>query len=127
MEASVDKVKGKSILIVEDHAALAEVLTTMLATYGMRVSRAESGSQALQQLEQDLADIILLDVLLPDMDGLDVVTLVRQNYKFKHIPIVAITAAREKREPCLQRGCDSFLLKPFDSARLVSRISALVH
>jgi CheY-like chemotaxis protein len=93
----------------------------------MRVSYAESGEKALQQLEENVTDIILLDVLLPDMDGLDVVASVRQNEKLKHIPIIAITAAWEKREPCLRRGCDGFLLKPFDAVGLVSRVSALVH
>jgi CheY-like chemotaxis protein len=127
MNTTADKVKGKSVLIVEDHADLAEVLTTMLARYGMHVSHAESGGKALQQLEQNVTDIILLDMSLPDMDGLDVIAAVRHNDKLSHIPIIAITGAWEKREPCLRRGCDGFLLKPFDAVGLVSRLSALVH
>jgi CheY-like chemotaxis protein len=125
MEIAVDEVKDKSILIVEDHADLAEVLTTILAIYGMRVSHVQSGAKALKHLEQNITDIILLDMLLPDMDGLDVIASVRQNEKLRYIPIVAVTGSWEKREPCLRRGCDGFLLKPFAAVRLVSQIQLL--
>ena len=127
METIIESLQGRSVLIVEDHVELGSILRRMIATRGMRACIVNSGSKALQELKRETYDIILLDLYLRDMDGLEVVTLVRQNEKTKHIPIVAISAAFGKRKECIRRGCDDFLLKPFDTTELMSCISALVH
>ena len=127
MKTIIEKLQGRSVLIVEDHVELGSILRRMIAMRGMRACIVNSGNKALQELKCETYDIILLDLYLRDMNGLDIVTLVRQNEKTKHIPVVAITAALEKKRECIRRGCDDFLLKPFDTAELMSCISALVH
>jgi CheY-like chemotaxis protein len=126
MNSISENLQGRSVLIVEDHIELSKILSRMVAAYGMRVCIANSGHKALRELRHEAHDIILLDLYLRDMDGLDVVTLVRQDKKTRYVPIVAITAAFEKRRESLRRGCDDFLLKPFDTTQLISRISALI-
>jgi DNA-binding response OmpR family regulator len=73
--------KGKHILIVEDDSHLADILARLAQRYGIRVSHAESGTKALDAIKQELPDFILLDLGLPDMSGLAVVTRVRRDEK----------------------------------------------
>jgi CheY-like chemotaxis protein len=127
MESAVHPLKGKSILLVEDHRDLADVLSRLLAFTGIRVAHADSGSKVFRTLRRDVPDLILLDLMLPDMDGLEIVTFVRQDETLKHIPIVVFTGSFGRREECLQRGCDDFIMKPFNSAELLRRLSALLQ
>jgi CheY-like chemotaxis protein len=126
MNTISENLQGRSVLIIEDHIELGKILSRMVAAYGMRACIANSGHKGLQELKHEAHDIILLDLYLRDMDGLDFLTLVRQDKETRHIPIVVLTAAFEKRRESLRRGCDDFLLKPFDTTQLISRISALI-
>jgi CheY-like chemotaxis protein len=118
------KLKDKHILVVEDHPFVGEILTELLTRYD-HPSRADSGKEALKQIKQKRPNIILLDLSLPDMNGLELVKLVRQNKRTKSIPILAMSATRMDRRKWLQAGCNDFILKPFSAPTLLARLSKL--
>jgi DNA-binding response OmpR family regulator len=122
----VAKLNGKHILIVEDHPSLADIFRKILNLCGVRVSQAESGKAALQKCETEPPDIILLDLGLPDMNGLDVAMRVRQNTRAKSVPIIAVSASGDSRENCLRVGCNDFIVKPFAASELLARMSSLM-
>ena len=126
MTNPADKLKGKDILIVEDQPGLAEMLSWTLSHFGMRVSAADLGAKALDQLQEQTPDVILLDLMLPDMDGLEIVRFVRGDARLKDVPIIVMTASFGRREECLGSGCNDFLAKPFNPEMLVGRIAALL-
>jgi DNA-binding response OmpR family regulator len=119
----VDTPKRKCILIVEDNPYLADIFGKLIEHQGIRASQAESGNDALIKMEQEPPDLVLLDLGLPDMNGLELATNVRRNEKTKSIPILVISATNEHKEDCLKKGCNDFFLKPFDFSKLFTRIS----
>jgi DNA-binding response OmpR family regulator len=123
--ASVDNLKGKHVLIVEDNPFLADIFTRMVMHWGIRVSTADSGDEALRIADRLNPDLILLDLCLPDIDGLEVATQLRCSRKTQSLPILAISGSFQSREKCLKNGCNDFLLKPFHAAELLTRISRL--
>jgi CheY-like chemotaxis protein len=117
--------QGKRILVVEDHSLVSESLIDLLRRYGHPV-HANSGSAALQHIKKNPPDVILLDLSLPDMNGLEVARLVRRHEKTNHIPILAMSATPMDKNKCLEIGCNSFILKPFSVSGLLVRLSALI-
>ena len=98
MKASNVILKGKHILIVEDYSHLADILARLAQRYGIRVSHAESGTKALDAIKQELPDFILLDLGLPDMSGLAVVTRLRRDEKTRSVPILAMSGTPAERK-----------------------------
>jgi CheY-like chemotaxis protein len=119
------KFHGKRILVVEDHSLISEVLIDLLKRYG-HPSHAQTGNDALQQIKKKAPDVILLDLSLPDMNGLELAKVVRRNDKTNSIPILAMSASPADRKKCLQMGCNDFILKPFSVSGLLVRLSALI-
>jgi CheY-like chemotaxis protein len=119
------KFQSKRILVVEDHSSVSEILIDLLRRYG-HPSHADSGSDALQQIKKTPPDVILLDLSLPDMNGLEIARLVRRNEKTNRIPILAMSASPMDKKKCLERGCNDFILKPFSVSSLLGRLSALI-
>src|SRR5215813_2626668 len=105
------KFHGKRILIVEDHSLISETLINLLKRYSQPY-HAHTGSDALQQIKKQAPDLILLDLRLPDMHGLELAKMVRGNAKTNSIPILAMSANRMDKKKCLQMGCNDFILKP---------------
>jgi DNA-binding response OmpR family regulator len=116
--------KDKHILVVEDDPLVGEILTVLLTLFD-HPSHAGSGTEALKQIEQKPPDIILLDLRLPDINGLELVKLVRQNAKTRSVPILAMSGTPIDRRKWLKAGCDDFILKPFSTASLLARLSKL--
>ena len=118
----------KKILIVEDNIDLIQVLSLTLEFEGYEVIWAADGNQALNMAASQLQDLILLDLSLPDMDGLEVARQIRQNQKTHSIPILVTTGrvSFEDKEKCLQSGCDDYISKPFTPKQLVARIEKLL-
>jgi CheY-like chemotaxis protein len=117
---------GKRILVVEDHSLISEVLIDLLKRYG-HPFHAHTASDALQQIRKKAPDVILLDLSLPDMNGLELANMVRRNEKTNAIPILAMSASRMDRKKCLQMGCNDFILKPFSVSNLLVRLSTLMR
>jgi CheY-like chemotaxis protein len=119
-EASVEGARARlHILLAEDNAVNQRLGMKLLERRGHRVKLAGTGREALQCLEHDHFDVILMDVQMPDMDGLEATKAIRARERVSggHIPIVALTAHTMKgdRERCLQAGMDAFITKPIDA------------
>jgi two-component system response regulator MprA len=115
------------LLVVDDDRALREVLRRALTLGGYDVSLAESGGSALTKVSSELPDAVVLDIGLPDIDGLDVCRLLRS--EGNRIPILILTArdAVSDRIDGLDAGADDYLVKPFDVDELKARIRALLR
>jgi CheY-like chemotaxis protein len=121
------KLQGKRILVEEDHPLIRKILADLLRSY-CHPSTADSGGDALEQIEHKAPDVILLDLSLPDMNGLEIARLVRQNEKTSRTPILAMSGScgpMDKKE-CLEMGCNDFIHKPFSVSTLLFRLSALI-
>ena len=119
------KLQGKRILVAEDQPLLRELLTELLSRYD-HPSQANSGKDALEQIEHKTPDIILLDLNLPDMNGLEVARQVRRSEKTSRIPILAMSGSPMDKKKCLEMGCNDFVQKPFDEFTLLVQLSALI-
>jgi two-component system alkaline phosphatase synthesis response regulator PhoP len=124
IKSDIKKLADKHILVVEDHPFVGEILTELLTRYD-HPSHANSGKEALRQIKQKRPNIILLDLSLPDINGLELAKLVRQNKRTKSIRILAMSATRVDRRKWLQAGCNDFILKPFSTPTLLARLSKL--
>ncbi len=114
----------KRILIVDDSALARDVITEMLRPEGFDVDSAATGAEAISVLEDSGADLILLDVMLPEMDGFETCRRIRKTDNGRAVPIIMVTAltAREHRIAGLDAGADDFVSKPVDKGELLARI-----
>lgn len=116
-----------TILIVDDTKSARETLEDLLSPEGYNIELAENGKQALEKAGEIVPDLIMLDVMMPDMDGFEVCTKIRENHKLKDIPIIMITALddRDSKLRGIEAGADEFLSKPFDKTELRLRVKTI--
>jgi len=119
---------SRKILIVEDYCDLREMLGTVLTACGWNPILAESGRNALDKLERETPGIILMDIRMPDMNGFELATILKNHRIYRSIPILAATAFPDHaaRQRCLAAGCDDFISKPFAIAALQTSLTNLV-
>ncbi len=117
------------ILIVEDDPDIADLVARYLDKAGFTTQRAASGHEALQAIAAKAPDLLVLDLMLPQVDGLEVCRLVRANEATSAIPIIMLTARAEESERIvgLELGADDYLAKPFSPNELVARVRALLR
>ena len=117
------KPKGR-ILIIEDNEQNRYLASYLLRHHGYEVVAAVGGKEGIDLLKTTTADLILLDIQLPDMDGYEIARVVRQNPATAHIPMVAVSsfAMPGDRERALGSGCDGYIEKPIDPARFVAQL-----
>jgi adenylate cyclase len=117
------------VLVVDDDEANRMLLRDPLETHGYRIIEAENGEQALQKVEQQPPDVILLDVMMPRMDGFEVCRRLKKNPGTAHIPILIVTALSERMERMMgiAAGASDFLGKPVDLQELTLRVNHAVH
>ena len=115
-----------SILVVEDEPSIAEVVSLYLKRAGYRVSLASDGQAALQQMERQMPDLLILDLMLPRVDGYEIARWVREQ---SDTPMIMLTARREEydRIAGLEMGADDYVVKPFSPQELVSRVRAVLR
>jgi putative two-component system response regulator len=120
--------KNPLILIVDDLPQNIELLEAYLAPYGYEILTASGGAEALEKLASYPVDLILLDVMMPEMDGFEVARRVRQNETMQLLPIILVTALHETEDRIkgIEAGCDDFISKPVDKSELVARIRSLL-
>ncbi|MCX7949085.1 MAG: response regulator transcription factor [Treponemataceae bacterium] len=118
-----------TILVVEDDADIQELLAYNLGKEGYTVVTADNGERALELLEVTNPDVIILDIMLPGMDGTDVLRTIRQDHRFKQIPVIMATAKSEDMDIItgLELGADDYIAKPFSPRVLIARIRALLR
>lgn len=122
------QITGLRILVAEDHPFNQEVITDVLVQAGAIVCIAPNGKVAIEKLEQQQFDCLLLDNQMPVMDGFETIKFIRENPAFAHIPVIAMTAnaSNEDRSHCLAAGMDDFIGKPFNPAELFNMINKWV-
>jgi len=121
---------GKKVLVVDDDVRNIFALSSVLERRGMYVLTAGTGREAIATLEStpDIA-IVLMDIMMPEMDGYETMQVIRQNPSFRRLPIVALTAKAMKgdREKCLEAGASEYLAKPVNTEQLLSALRMWFH
>jgi two-component system phosphate regulon response regulator PhoB/two-component system alkaline phosphatase synthesis response regulator PhoP len=120
---------GERILVVDDELAISELVSEALKRQGYRVETASDGDSALEKAETTLPDLILLDLMLPRLDGWEVCRRLKSQAMTRRIPIMMLTARRDEREVVagLEIGADDYLKKPFSLGELIARVKALLR
>ena len=123
-----DRLEGKRILIVDDDAKNIFVLTAALEEFGVDITDAENGKIALEKLQNNEIDLVLMDIMMPVMDGLECIKVIRNSEKLKEIPIIAVSAKAlpGDKEKCLAAGANDYIAKPLDYDVLITLIKAWI-
>ncbi len=119
----------ESILVIEDEDDIQELLKFNLSKEGYRVSTALTGEDGLKGAKDAQPDLILLDLMLPGVDGLEVCKMLKHDSKTQHIPIVMLTAKGEESDVVsgLELGADDYITKPFSPKILIARIRSILR
>lgn len=117
---------AKTILVVEDEASIAEVVSLYLKRAGYNVQVASDGRKAMNSFERGEPDFVILDIMLPEVDGLALTRWLRDR---SNVPIIMLTARREEMDRIagLETGADDYVVKPFSPQELVSRVRAVLR
>jgi len=118
-----------TVLTIDDEEHILELLRYNLEKSGYEVLQAVSGEEGLKLLEENPVDIIILDLMLPGIDGLEVLRKIRVNGKYTDIPVIMLTAKSEEIDTVLglEMGADDYIGKPFGSHELIARMKAVIR
>lgn len=121
--------KLEKIIVIEDEADILEVIEHNLSREGYKVFSATNGDDGLQTVKSEASDLVLLDLMLPGMDGIEVCRELKSDDNTKHIPIIMVTAKGEESDIVLGLGigADDYIVKPFSPKELVSRVKAVLR
>lgn len=124
-----DETRKSRILIVDDNTANAELLEAYLKGETWETALAYSGSEAMEQVASFMPDIILLDIMMPDISGFEVCRKLKGDSQTRDIPIIMVTALTELEdvEKAVEAGTDDFLSKPVNRLELVTRVKSLLR
>jgi CheY-like chemotaxis protein len=114
--------EGKKVLIVDDDIRNIFAMTSLLERHKMEILSAERGQHALEIIQEVSGiDVVLMDIMMPEMDGYEIMGAIRNLYGFKELPIIALTAKAMKgdREKCIEAGASDYISKPVDTDRLL--------
>jgi two-component system alkaline phosphatase synthesis response regulator PhoP/two-component system response regulator VicR len=119
---------AERILIVDDDATMVNLLSTILEIDGFVTRKALSGREALEELAKELPDLVLLDIMMPEMDGFEVLARLRDNPATERLPIIMLTARTDDKDifEGWRRGADEYVTKPFDPRELVMTIRTVL-
>ena len=122
--------EGRTVLIVDDDIRNIYALTSVLEHSRMKVLFAQDGRKSIEELgaNPDI-DIVLMDIMMPEMDGYQAMREIRKNERFQSLPIVALTAKAMKgdRERCIEAGASDYIPKPVDTERLLSLLRVWLY
>lgn len=116
-----------NVLIVDDDATNRLLISKVLTTHGINCLAVNSGTSALNEIKKGSFDVVLLDVMMPEMDGFEVCRRIKENEETRFLPVIMVTALHESEDKVkgIEAGCDDFLSKPLDVMELVARVKAL--
>ena len=130
LNSSDEDLVGRTVLLVDDDARNIFALSSVLERRGMRVLTATTGKEAIEMVEKtpDLA-IVLMDIMMPEMDGYQTIQAIREKPLLRRLPIIALTAKAMKgdREKCLEAGASDYLAKPVNTEQLLSALRMWLH
>jgi phosphate regulon transcriptional regulator PhoB len=120
---------AKKILLVDDEPDLVQLVSYNLKKEGFTVSSASDGEDALQKIKKTEFNLILLDLMLPGIQGMEVCRILRNNPKTEHIPVIMLTARVEEADKVrgLETGADDYMTKPFSPKELIARVNAVLR
>ena len=129
MSSSVDLTRPPRILVVDDEPPIREILKFQLENAGFYVKCAQDGEEGLQMVSEDPPDLVLLDLMIPQMDGYEVCRRIKSNYDTRHIPVIILTARGEEQDRVrgLKLGADDYVVKPFGVKELLARVEAVLR
>jgi CheY-like chemotaxis protein len=130
LHSSDEDLVGRTVLLVDDDARNIFALSSVLERRGMRVLTATTGSEAISVIEsRPDAAIVLMDIMMPGMDGYETMQVIRANPAFRRLPMIALTAKAMKgdREKCLEAGASDYLAKPVNTEQLLSALRMWLH
>ena len=115
---------GKTILIVEDEPRNLKLLRDLLQRFGYEILEALDGEQGVKLAGEKIPNLILMDIMMPKMDGLEATRIIKADIKTKHIPVIALTsyAMKGDREKTIEAGCDGYIAKPIDIKEVLKTI-----
>ncbi|MBN2685278.1 MAG: response regulator [Pontiellaceae bacterium] len=122
--------KGKTILIVDDDMRNLFALSNALAAHGIKTVKAQDGRKALEALEANPdVELVLMDIMMPVMDGYETIQHIRKDMRFKKLPVIALTAKamKEDRAKCIEAGANDYMSKPVDLDRLLSMMKVWMY
>ncbi len=119
----------KRILVVDDEIYIVHILEFTLTMEGYEVLTAADGEEALRRLEQDRPDLVVLDIMMPKVDGYEVLRRIRADEEFRQLPVILLSAKGRPidRETGLEIGADDYIVKPFSPRRLLEKIQDLLE
>ena len=119
----------KKILVVDDEVDLVETIRFPLEMEGFHVLVSYNGEDALNQARKENPDLILLDIMLPKLDGYKVCRLLKFDERYKHIPILMLTAKTQvkDKQTGMETGADEYITKPFDIDQLMEKVKAYLN
>jgi len=119
---------NEKVLVVDDNADLRAIIRRLLEKHGFCVTEAASGRRAIEQLDEDLPDVVLLDVMMPEMSGFEVLDRIRGSARTAKLPVVMVTAKNEDDDVLTgyQTGADYYLTKPYTPDHLIYSIGLVL-
>lgn len=119
----------QTILVVDDEQDLLDLIEYNLRQEGFNVLKAENGKDGIQMAKEHMPDLVLLDIMMPQMDGIEVCDRMREDSTLSHIPIIFLTARSDEKTEIegLNKGADDFITKPISTSKLISRIKAVLR
>ena len=125
---TLNRVKGATILVVDDDPVIQKLLSVNFEMEGYRVITASDGVEGLERIRDDAPDLVLLDVMMPRMDGLAVARQLKADPATKQIPVLLLSAKAQSSDihGGLDAGADDYVTKPFDPLELLDKVAALL-
>ena len=116
------------VLIIEDHGDMRELLAWQIELMGFMPITAKRGSEGVDKAAREKPELIIMDIMMPGMDGLEAAREIRANEETKHIPILAATALFRDTDlkSCIEAGCNGYIIKPFTFQELQGKVRELI-
>jgi len=128
MNTAMDQFRMKKVLLVEDHPELLEILTWQMESMGFSVIAANNGKEGVKKAIEENPYLILMDIMMPGMDGREATRIIRSNSETQDIPILAATVLSKESDlkSCIEAGCSDYIVKPFTTQELRDKIQDFI-